>query len=831
MKKRTSADITIKRKIGTRTLAIQKVPITEKSVRRFSLMHDDFIQLDFSLAEAVYFAIGDFVDDEIFGRFVITEEQMPRFNTSTGGCDYTLKLEREYLMWKNWLFCLIADGRRMESRWSLTDKLENQAQQIADNVNLMVGASITERYDTQTGITVYNSTGYGISVTAEKAIEVKFLSFEGTDIISAMNAIADAWECEWWVTDDRITVGNTTYAHTIHFGKCELSNDPFDFELGVNVESMDINRDQQTYANRVFAYGGTQNIPEDYDRKLEFVCDSHDAANRLWGDSLRPLKLNMIEVQEIAAVYDLMPLSSPVRKNGSSTSTFTIESQERKVLPPGTYNVIVNIGSQLDTPNISPELIDNLDVSARVRLFFPTEILLEDRQRIKPIDGHWDIASYLDLSIRLDEEAPVYISIEWVVIWEHTGGESEPVNILTTGDITATGSHRASSKQIVVTFDGADYPATLNPLNLESGEQAYMFRFDTEPSGFDIGSVFTVSPLSYDVPYSYYTEIYDTGVLSKVGERRLHLPLTSVEGAEAYPNRYAPNGDIDPTRLVEECIIFEDVFPKLKLIVTSVRTNERQEDITHDDSSVERQYWVQYFITARFEDNTPFTFNTRYIMDGNKLQIAFTSPENMQSSGFMLAGMTFDCGFNNYSQEYMIVRNEEYGGKIPNGVLKPSVGDTFFLTGWNPRALTALDLVSRAEQELAGKTRDYLDALKEGQFSFLCKMMSDWLFQIDGQALVDSDGKNLLDRNGNVVHAFNGLSSASLLNAGTRVTIHHNALPVATVNGEARHAKTSRIIGYEYKLDKPFDSPSFTVGETDAYSRLKKIEKEITRLS
>jgi hypothetical protein len=54
------------------------------------------------------------------------------------------------------------------------------------------------------------------------------------------------------------------------------------------------------------------------------------------------------------------------------------------------------------------------------------------------------------------------------------------------------------------------------------------------------------------------------------------------------------------------------------------------------------------------------------------------------------------------------------------------------------------------------------------------------------------------------------------------VVINNDALP----NG----GKQSRIIGYEYKLDIPYDTPTYTVGDTEAYSRLKQIEKQLQRL-
>ena len=113
--------------------------------------------------------------------------------------------------------------------------------------------------------------------------------------------------------------------------------------------------------------------------------------------------------------------------------------------------------------------------------------------------------------------------------------------------------------------------------------------------------------------------------------------------------------------------------------------------------------------------------------------------------------------------------------------------------------------MAAAQRELRTVVDAYLAALQEGQFTFTCRMMSDIWFEYNwGGREVD------------------GIKTFGLLNAGAKVTITHAALPGGT--------KTSRVIGYEYKLDMPYDTPTYTVGETEAYSRLKQIEKQLTRL-
>jgi hypothetical protein len=185
----------------------------------------------------------------------------------------------------------------------------------------------------------------------------------------------------------------------------------------------------------------------------------------------------------------------------------------------------------------------------------------------------------------------------------------------------------------------------------------------------------------------------------------------------------------------------------------------------------------------------------------------FTAPTSAQSDGFKLAGMAFEVGFNNYSQVYTLVRNEDFGASIPNEYLYPSVGDTFFLVGWNPKSISALTIVADAETELLNEATAYLNAIQQGQFTFTCRMMSDifWRYTYGGR---DADG--------------NSPKTYGLLTLGARVTISNDALPGGS--------KTSRIIGYEYKLDIPYDTPTYVVGETEAFSRIKQIEKQLTKL-
>lgn len=844
---RSSATIDIKRRTGSGSEVIASVPITPRSLHRFTLMKEDYIQLEFSLVEPINFAIGDYINDPIFGYYYITSEQMPRHQATTGGFDYSLRFDAEYFVFANYIHTLTIiknpnveaivestqseqdysvptqnavitiatasseDGvfERKEAKWSLTDKLLVQAEQVICNIKA-----------------IYYGLDYIVAIhaSAEKAAEVKCMTYEGCSIIAALNDIAEKWECEWWVTHESVTEsGSTHLRHTIHFGKCEHNNTPFVFAVGDNVESMDIARDQQTFANRIYAYGGTQNIPEGYDSKLEFeVTDEADTTNNVaWWvmDARNPITLDMIPdevngestiienvieswTKQIEVVGTNINLNSATanpddyRITGSVTPSFTIAKTEQSKITSVVFTIYM--GTQ--------------------QIVYPATTIYVPEESIDM--GATNVVYRASISIntltQLAERGAMKITIKATInsTQVYSGGTFD----VDSWSLVATGTSNTIAKKFKLIYDGLEYFATLNRLHhgkhtTEAKRISEIYRLISgstkryaKTDGLSVGEKFSVveSTISVnDIPNSYYTPSYDAGVLSKVGERRLHLP-NSYNGGRRYVQASGIN---HLSKAVEAVVVFDDIFPRLQLKVASVTTEQKVQEIIHDDDSVERQNWTQYKITCTKADGSEFHFDTRYLMDGQKLQAVFTAPTSAQSDGFKLAGMTFEVGFNNYSQVYTLVRNEDFGTSIPNEYLYPSVGDTFFLAGWNPKSISALTIVADAEAELLSAANAYLNAIQQGQFTFTCRMMSYifWRYAYGGRNASGSTPKTY-----------------GLLDVGAKVTISNDALPGGS--------KTSRIIGYEYKLDIPYDTPTYVVGETEAFSRIKQIEKQLTKL-
>lgn len=796
-----NADITI-HSIGQGNIV---VPITARSVRRFMLMQDDFIQLEFSLAEAVHFGIGDYIVDDVFGKFVITTEQMPKYNQRTAGYDYTLRFDAPYIGWGNWLFCLVADGKRVESRWNLTAPLATHAQQVADNINVLVPPTITTSTNPETGETTKSSTGYAIMVDVDDAPEIKHLQYEGVNIIEALGMISEAWGCEWWKGSGKVVIDGITYSNIIHFGKCESSagisgsyieDGAYVMTLGDNVESMEIARDQQDYCNRLYVYGGTQNIPEDYDRRLEFTAKTTPRL-QTFKDEQRALTLDMIDAPSSIPSTSLALGTWSTGGINPKTHTQRTVAQDLQ----GKQTFVIDLTTELTMWSDDWAATDIPSVMCSATLHYGSSVLYI-RTSVQQLAGigsrRWFADIDLNKEIDLGNSAvSVYLEIVWSV--SYVAGSShtlDEVDKTTDGTITATQDASTATKQVVVVFNGTKTTCTFNGAT---------GNISPKPTGLVNGSKYAIENLDLlKVPLSWYTIDYQTGTIATMGEKRLHLPL------DTYPNRYIEQGGTsDATQVVEQAVIFDKIFPRLRLRISSLSSEPMKQKVEHSDGSISYEDWtkwkfkLEYFDPAN-ETWSGFNFKLSYMLDGAKLQAVFSAPADISATGHLLAGMTFDLGYD--ERDFTIIRNEDYGVLLPNDTLVPSLHDELVLTGWNPRAMNEIGMVVTAETELAVKGQEYLDAITDGQFTITAHMMSRnmmyWPF-CDGN---DANGRRFY----------------GLLDAGCKVKVNHAALPGGS--------KTSRVLGYEYKLDMPYDTPTYIIGETDAYSRLKRIEKQLTKL-
>lgn len=85
------------------------------------------------------------------------------------------------------------------------------------------------------------------------------LSFSNASVLSALNSVAEAWGAEWWYED---LVGGDG-GRRITFGRMCARGPALPLTAGVEVECPQSNQ-RNTLYNRFYVFGGTRNIPQDY---------------------------------------------------------------------------------------------------------------------------------------------------------------------------------------------------------------------------------------------------------------------------------------------------------------------------------------------------------------------------------------------------------------------------------------------------------------------------------------------------------------------------------------------------------------------------------------
>lgn len=217
---------------------IYSTSVNGGSKRKYTLMGEDYMTLVFSVNSPITFHLGDYVEDSRFGLFELVSLYNPIYNTATGAYDYELRLDAYYWKWKNKVFKFTPEVGGQEASWNLTATLDVHMGIFLRNLAALGYTYKGEAFE------------FSIAPTVEKS--AKLVSYDNTNMIDALSAMAETWDCEWWVTDK-----------TINFGRCEYGT-PVDFEIGDNVVEMTSSESKSTYATRIYAFGSTRNIPSNY---------------------------------------------------------------------------------------------------------------------------------------------------------------------------------------------------------------------------------------------------------------------------------------------------------------------------------------------------------------------------------------------------------------------------------------------------------------------------------------------------------------------------------------------------------------------------------------
>lgn len=266
-------------------------------------------------------------------------------------------------------------------------------------------------------------------------------------------------------------------------------------------------------------------------------------------------------------------------------------------------------------------------------------------------------------------------------------------------------------------------------------------------------------------------------------QKRLMLPLT---GSHACPYGYVQDGNLTETDAVEAVVILDDIFPKVKCIVDRVETYTGSRTDPETGETITQTFYRVY-------DKSGFHFDSSYILEGETLHIKFQSGK--------MNGMDFECYYDDDAEYYEIVLNEDYGRPLPDSALHPEEDDEFVIYNWDSTKIGDTGLVDAAEENLYEAIIKKLDVLKIDPNTYTCKMMSD-VYEEDMRTSNDT-----------YTH----------YDFGQKVTLIN---PAYFANG-----RSSRIIGYDIKLDIPYDEPQYIVGEATAYSKTADMQGQIDALT
>ena len=312
-----------------------------------------------------------------------------------------------------------------------------------------------------------------------------------------------------------------------------------------------------------------------------------------------------------------------------------------------------------------------------------------------------------------------------------------------------------------------------------------------------------------------------------VVEKRLMLPNSAecsdknkqllAENGFELKNGYIQVSGLREDQYVEGVTTNDDIYPR-NLIKTS-KVTSYEKDVEDESTPEEGDYIKRTFyrvnslaiVNEDGEKTGDMAFRKAYILSGKNLHIVFQSGS--------LSGMNFECEFNPdgvseilkdddgnpilkdgkeqinpKSQVFEIVANEDYGRFLPDITLHPKDGDTFVLYNWDSTKLGDT-LVSSASNELL---TDAIKDLKKSMIdptTYTCTAEANYSYNQGG---------------------------GNLHGVGDRVNLYNK--------GYGDSYRASRIIGYEFCLDIPYDGAKYYVGEKPSYSRLNAMESKIEEL-
>ena len=590
---------------------------------------EEFITVNFSSDSVLALKKGFYTNIESLGRFEVVNLPTPTKASKDIGYEYELRLDRPWYKFKNRIiFFRRGSVNGKEAKWSLTDTLQAHAGILTDNL-----ANIGYTYAGKEYL-VY------IHDDVEKRNEAKLIAYDSTTLLSALDKIAEAFDTEWWITEN-----------TIHFGRCEQGEQTITLEQGKELNGLSRSEDSEEHGTRLYAFGSSRNLNQNYRRKLKnpFTIDGF---HNLYGTKVR---FTTNKPKNFFSEKKRIKITSHSKYEGQ---TFTFKVVSGSYTNPAAGQTVswnnpvfeIEVGSMVDAIGFQN------GTGVQFIIGDETGGQTDDSKTtmVKVERDSYPIFSFKDL--QLQKKA----------ITKNTR--------VTLADKTETGI-----EFIGITSDGTD--------SVNEGRDCYALADKTKKLAGSSQQV-TLSHLAMAYVSKLYTEPIDGQsevAIQGVSDTILQLPIGT-----PYIDR-----NLDPDDITEIVKTYEDIYPRALLTITEVTEIAAK---TSDTDSGNVTYWTAYRFKAKLQDGSPFVFDSIYETqeDNKPLSIHFESGK--------LNGMDFEVHFNPDSdtddkQLFEITRNDTYTLELPNETMKPAVGDTLYMYNMD---ITFIDdeLVEAAEMEL-----------------------------------------------------------------------------------------------------------------------------------
>ena len=489
------------------------IPVNTESTYVWNLMQTEYISVKFQSNTILKLRKGYWCEIDGLGRFEIVDLPKPEASETADGWDYNLRMDRPWYRFKNRIyFYSRSQTNGMEVNWSLTDTIEQHAALLVRSIN-----DIGFRY---------GSERYEVAIAQNISLEEsRLVQFNKTSILDAITAIAEAFECEWWIDEN-----------TIHFGRCE-TGEAITLEAGKEIKRTLTRQDDSTekHGTRLYAFGSSRNLNANYRRELN----------------------NPFHIGAVATIYE-----GKVRIATTKPSSWY--SEEKKLtFTTGRYQgqtVPFEVVSGIYTANTWQDPVFEIDLGLLVG------------------SNGYSGSDKIQFIIGSSDDEQTSQSTCQITSWTRESWQGFTFSDIEIPKMAITDKSRVATNGAQVPFEGMGILYDSDNNQILGGKDIYRRK--------DKGAVSTGSCTLHHIALAYINRIYthpidgDSDIaIQGIAQTTLKLPI-GTPYIDSEPN--LPEDDI--TEVVRQ---YEDIYPRCLLTITEVTevdatdTDEDTGNVTH----------------------------------------------------------------------------------------------------------------------------------------------------------------------------------------------------------------------------------------------------------